>query len=82
VVAQNEDFGGSDGIEPFLNPAPNGREERRCTNDLCSQCRYSVVNITRGYKGRLQIFCPVSLGNELLLESKRLAYGTLDSRTA
>ena len=34
MARENEDFGGGDGIEPFLDPAPDGREEGWCTNDL------------------------------------------------
>lgn len=34
LLGENEDFRRGDGVEPFLDPAPYGREERRCSNDL------------------------------------------------
>ena len=34
MVRQDEDFGGGNRVEPFLDPAPNGWEERRSANDL------------------------------------------------
>ena len=36
-MAENEDLGSGDGIEPFLDPTPHCREERRCTNNLNDQ---------------------------------------------
>jgi hypothetical protein len=35
-MGEDEDFGRGDGIKPFLNPAPNRREEGRGANDLNS----------------------------------------------
>lgn len=33
-MGEDEYFGGSDRVEPFLDPAPNSREERGRANDL------------------------------------------------
>ena len=34
MVRQDEDFGGGNRVEPFLDPSPNGWEESRSANDL------------------------------------------------
>ena len=33
-MREDEDFGGGDRVEPFLDPAPDGRKERGGPNDL------------------------------------------------
>ncbi len=34
MVREDENLGGSDRVEPLLDPAPDRREESRCANDL------------------------------------------------
>ena len=36
-MGENEDFGGGNWIEPFLDPTPDGGEESRGTEDLCAK---------------------------------------------
>lgn len=45
MLRENEDLGGGDRVEPFLDPTPNCREERGRTNNLVLPLAVgSVVN--------------------------------------
>lgn len=79
MVRQDEDFGGGNRVEPFLDPAPNGWEERRSADDLGRQS----AKMLRGVSASdLRIFGPVSLGNVQLPVCSRPAYDFSDSRIA
>lgn len=49
MLAEDEDFGNGDRIEPALDPAPDGREERGGANNLSTQSAFfhasSQINV-------------------------------------
>lgn len=46
MLRENEDLGGGDRVEPFLNPTPDSREERGRTDDLVFPLAIgSMVNV-------------------------------------
>ena len=79
MVRQDEDFGGGDRVEPLLDPAPDGGEERRSANDLA---RLSARTPSGMSTSDLRIFDPVSLGNVQLPVCSRPAYDFSGSRIA
>ena len=63
MVGEDEDLRGSDWVEPAFYPAPNCREEGRCSDYLfptISSCFRSI----RGMGRYLQRFGPGFPGNE------------------
>jgi len=62
-VREDENLGGSDRVEPFLDPAPDRREERRCANDLGASSVFMFLSKKQRPLDS-QIFDPMSPGNE------------------
>lgn len=49
---EDEDLGDGDGVEPALDPTPDGSEETRSANDLCRKARCQSLLVSPRIRAR------------------------------